>query len=256
MYTKIFASMFDGTLATRGPWEAVVAFQQLLILSDPTGIVDMMPEAIARRTTIPLDIITKGIAALEQADPDSRDDSESGRRIVRLDDHRSWGWRIVNFTKYRSMRSAEDRREYQRNLMRKRRATTLVSNVSQELAPVSEVSTRSTQYAVKNKHLCSISSNDSDQGFALFWKAYPKKRDKPAAIKAWQKLNPDAETAARILAAVEHAKQSREWLEDGGKFIKHPAGYLKGRRFDDELTAPATSRLATGSAPLEGKLAI
>jgi hypothetical protein len=51
MYVKIFPSVYDGTLATHGPWQALVTFQQMLILSDPTGVVDMTTEAISRRTT-------------------------------------------------------------------------------------------------------------------------------------------------------------------------------------------------------------
>jgi hypothetical protein len=122
VFAKIFGSMFDGTLATKGPWEALVTFQQLLILCDRVGMVDITPEAISRRTTIPLEIIRKGIAALEAPDPDSRRPDEDGRRIVRLAPHRSWGWQIVNYEHYRQLRSAEDRREYLRNYMRNRRA--------------------------------------------------------------------------------------------------------------------------------------
>ena len=92
--------MFDGTLATVGPWEAIVAFQQILILSDSEGIVDMTTEAISRRTTIPLEILTKGIAALEMPDPHSRTPDEEGRRIIRLSEERPWGWRIVNYRHY------------------------------------------------------------------------------------------------------------------------------------------------------------
>lgn len=50
---------------------------------------------------------------MEQPDPYSRTEGEEGRRIVRLDDHRPWGWRIVNHEKYRRIRSEEERREYQ-----------------------------------------------------------------------------------------------------------------------------------------------
>ena len=122
MYVKVFPSMYDGTLATRGPWEALVTFQQLLVLADPQGVVDMTPEAISRRTTIPLEIITAGIAALEQSDPESRSLDEDGRRIVRLSDHRSWGWRIVNYLNYRAIRDEEARREYMAAYQRDRRA--------------------------------------------------------------------------------------------------------------------------------------
>jgi hypothetical protein len=132
MFVKVFPSMYDGTLATRGPWQALVTFQQLLVLADPKGIVDMTPEAISRRTTIPLEIITAGIAALEQSDPESRSPGEDGRRIVRLSDHRSWGWRIVNYLNYRGIRDEEARREYMANYQRERRANekALASNVN------------------------------------------------------------------------------------------------------------------------------
>lgn len=121
MYTKVFQQIYDGTLASHGPWEAMVTFQQMLILSDSEGIVDMIPEAIARRSTIPVEIIRKGIAALEQPDPASRRGESDGRRIIRLDDHRDWGWQITNFVHYRDIQSNEDRREYFRNYKRKYR---------------------------------------------------------------------------------------------------------------------------------------
>lgn len=123
MYGKLFAQMYDGTLGTKGPWKALVTFQQLIILADKNGVVDMTADAISRRTTIPLDIIQAGIAALLEPDPDSRSPDEEGRRIVPVSDSRDWGWRIVNYDHYRKIRSEEDRREYHRQYMRQRRAS-------------------------------------------------------------------------------------------------------------------------------------
>jgi hypothetical protein len=144
MFTKIFESMYDGTLRSTCPWQAMVTFQQFLILSDQEGFVDMTPEAISFRTGIPLEIIQVGIAALEQPDPGSRRREEEGRRIVRIADHRAWGWQIVNYTHYLKIRSEEERREYQKNLMRNRREKAkndgAVGTVSNVLADVSNVS--------------------------------------------------------------------------------------------------------------------
>lgn len=114
MYGKLFASMYDGTLASKGPWQALVTFQQMIALKDQAGFVDMTADAISRRTSIPLEIIEVGIAALEQPDQESRTADEEGRRIVRIDEHRNWGWHIVNAKKYDDLRSAEERREYMR----------------------------------------------------------------------------------------------------------------------------------------------
>ncbi len=111
-YVKIFESIYDGTLADN--WQAMVTFQQLLILCDQNGIVDMTPGAIHRRTGIPLDIITAGLAVLTAPDPQSRSPLEEGRRIVPLDPARSWGWRLVNHAHYRALMSAADKREADR----------------------------------------------------------------------------------------------------------------------------------------------
>lgn len=129
MYAKLFRSMYDGTLASEGPWEALVTFQQLLVLADRFGSVDMTPAAISRITTIPREIIDAGLAALSQPDPESRSEEAEGRRIVPIDPSRSWGWQIVNHAYYASIRTAEERREYQRNWIKKKRASLNVDNV-------------------------------------------------------------------------------------------------------------------------------
>lgn len=121
MYGKIFASMYDGTLTTVGPWEALVTFQQFIILADVEGNVDMTLEAISRRTTIPVDILSTGVTALLLPDRESRSPDHDGRRLIPLSDTRAWGWKIVNYQHYRSIRNAEDRREYMRNYQANRR---------------------------------------------------------------------------------------------------------------------------------------
>ncbi len=62
MYGKIFDSIYDGTLY--GQWEAIVVMQQLIVLADANGVVDMTPPAISARTSIPLPIIEKGLQIL------------------------------------------------------------------------------------------------------------------------------------------------------------------------------------------------
>ena len=121
MYAKIFAQMYDGTLATNGPWQALVTFQQLLVLADQDGVVDMTIPAIVRRTTVPEEIIRPGIEALMLPDPESRTPTEDGRRIVPLSPGRAWGWRIVNYVKYRQIKRETDRRDYHREYWHKRK---------------------------------------------------------------------------------------------------------------------------------------
>ena len=124
MYAKIFAQIYDGTLCTKGPWQALVTFQQFLVLADQDGQVDMTASAISRRTTIPLEIISMGIDELLKPDPESRTPTEEGRRILPLCEGRNWGWKIVNYKHYRALKREEERREYHRAYWHKRKNST------------------------------------------------------------------------------------------------------------------------------------
>ncbi len=181
MYGKIFESMYDGTLATRGPWQAIVTFQQMIVLCDKHGTVDMTPEAIARRTTIPLEIIQTGIAALELPDPESRIPDDDGRRLARLSDLRAWGWQIVNYLHYRRLHREEDRREYMRQYQRKRRA-----DVNKNVNSVNNVTHSSKQYAVEElKYVGAPSDHPTDENPST------KKNGNPSQTLRGQRLSSD-----------------------------------------------------------------
>ncbi|MHB8406334.1 MAG: hypothetical protein ACYDCJ_13020 [Gammaproteobacteria bacterium] len=109
-YTKIFNTIWGGSLY--GHWEASAVFLVMLSLSDKEGVVDMTPEAIAGTTGWPLELILKGLGELEQPDTRSRTEVMGGRRLLRLDGHREWGWRITNYALYRQKMRTVERREY------------------------------------------------------------------------------------------------------------------------------------------------
>lgn len=72
-----------------------------------------------------------------------------------------------------------------------------------------------------------------DDGFEKFWQAYPRKKAKDAALKAWKKLKPDENLLNVMLAAIERQKKSDQWLKDNGQFIPYPATWLNGKRWED-----------------------
>ncbi len=112
MYAKLFTSLYQGTL--RGNSHCLLVFTNLLAHADKEGHVDIHPKAIAEEVGLTLDEVNKSLQVLESPDDESRSPEENGRRIVRLDEHRAWGWRVVNYVKYRSIRSEDDRREQNR----------------------------------------------------------------------------------------------------------------------------------------------
>lgn len=119
MYGKLFESMYDGTLAE--DWRALITFQQMIILSDADGHVDLTPSALSRRTGIPIEHIKAGIEILEAPDKYSRTEGSDGRRIELIDEHRPWGWVIVNHKMYRDISDAQTVREQTRERVRKHR---------------------------------------------------------------------------------------------------------------------------------------
>jgi hypothetical protein len=72
-------------------------------------------------------------------------------------------------------------------------------------------------------------------GFSEFWLAYPKKKNKGDAEKAWAALRPSPELLSRILTAVAAHCDSHDWRKDSGKWIPYPASWLRGQRWEDTI---------------------
>ena len=112
MYVKLFSSLYQGTL--RGRSDEILVFTNLLAHADQHGVVDKHWRAIAEETGLSKERVEEAIKNLEEPDPESRSPEMNGCRIVRLDEHRLWGWQVVNYGKYRAIRNEDDRREQNR----------------------------------------------------------------------------------------------------------------------------------------------
>lgn len=119
MYAKVFTQIYDSSIAD--DWQVRVVFEDFLILGFPDGIVDMTLEAVSARTRIPIEIVSRAVKALEQPDPKSRTPDHEGRRLVLLDNHRDWGWFIVNYEKYKAIKREFDKKSYMRKFMQDKR---------------------------------------------------------------------------------------------------------------------------------------
>ena len=108
--------------------------------------------------------------------------------------------------------------------------------------------------AGKITQIDSLRAKELTEGFEDFYRAYPRKVGKSAASKSWFTLKPNTEMRATILAALEQHKASRDWQKDGGQFVPHPATWLNGKRWLDELeNAPTNPNRVFGG---DGRLAL
>lgn len=71
--------------------------------------------------------------------------------------------------------------------------------------------------------------------FDLFWEEYPKKVGKDDARRAFEKAITKT-TLSEMLKAVSTQRHSRQWQEDGGKYVPNPSTWLNQGRWQDVLT--------------------
>lgn len=157
--------------------------QQLIVLASPDGVVDMTPQAISARTSIPLDIILEGLKVLSEPDPYTRTPGEEGRRIVLMDSHRPWGWRLVNHGKYMRLRNMEQKREADRARMAEKRLQT-------------------NDVAIESQDVANVAHSDSDSDIKIEARRgtrLPSDWEPSELLKAWaSKERPDLELVSVV----------------------------------------------------------
>lgn len=110
---------------------------------------------------------------------------------------------------------------------------------NQVIANVPENPIQSNLESESNPNPTSTQSTLKDR-FETFWTAYPKKRSKGAAEKAWAKIKPNEQLLGEILDALERAKTSADWQKDGGQYIPYPATWLNAKGWEDDYTPAPT----------------
>lgn len=101
-----------------------------------------------------------------------------------------------------------------------------------------------------NKREAAEKIGASEEAFNIFWKAYPRKVGKGAALKVWAKIKMDKyELANLCLLALKWQCDSEQWTKDGGQFIPHPQTYLNQRRWEDEPPVVNHNQKVMGIAP-------
>lgn len=108
-----------------------------------------------------------------------------------------------------------------------------------ESPPTKDNSKRHSQKTTPKENL----SRSLRDRFDIFWAAYPKKRSKDKAEKAFAKRNPDEQLFNDLMAGLERAKTSEQWQNP--QFIPHAATWLNaGGWMDEYQTAYSDAELA------------
>lgn len=243
MYGKLFQSLYQGTM--RGHGDLILVFTNLLAFKDQDQYVDKTALAIAQEVGLSEERVRAALDILEAPDPSSRSKASEGRRLLRIDDHRDWGWFVVNGEFYDRIRDAAERRRQNREAQEAKRKR----DRQQESAPVSSGQQESAMSASGSGSVAGA-GNNTPKGveqystpFLGFWMVYPKKVAKADAWKSWKRQKLD-EISPAICADVSH-----RWPDviraDRLQFIPYPATYLNRRHWEDETPQ------ANGSQPVK-----
>lgn len=236
MFVKMFAQILDSSIADDHLVRWV--FEDLLKLADRDGVVDMTLCAIARRTNVPIETVTRGITHLLQPDPTSRSLEEEGRRIVPIDSKRPWGWRIVNYRHYRDIRDNEDRKAYFREQKREQRSKAKkLQESARKSETVSDCPGQSVSVTQAEADAEAVSDADASsprryerRGPAgpkpedLIYEEYPRKEGRRAAIKAICKAAQRLRTGEGMLAPMKYAEALDYLLRRTQTYATSPAG--------------------------------
>lgn len=115
MYVKLFGRITESSLMEE-EISVRYTFVMLLALADPEGLVVGTDIAISRRLNMPTKLFAKCVKSLQHPDPDSNSKENDGRRLIPSESER--GYQIVNYAKYRDLKSEDERRAYMRDYMR------------------------------------------------------------------------------------------------------------------------------------------
>ena len=78
----------------------------------------------------------------------------------------------------------------------------------------------------------------TNKDFDKFWEAYPKKKSKPIALKAWLKHKPDIDVVIKSLTII---KKCDQWTKNKGEFIPYPASWLNAEGWNDVIETKRNS---------------
>lgn len=248
MYNKLFtrilySSIWTEAYATRLVWLAMLAAM------DEDGIVHAAtPRNLAALAGVTVEEAQQAVATLSAPDPESSNPDREGRRIERF----PGGWVITNARIYRALAKRDDMRHKTAERVRRHRERLSSNGLVTPAEAEAEAKKRSRSSRGDDRYQMPKQPTKSPEPyrttFDAFWSRYPRKVAKAAAWKFWAALKPDSALVETIGAAIEAQRRSEAWTRDDGRFVPHAATWLRGRRWEDVVEAPAPAATGTEDA--------
>ena len=89
-----------------------------------------------------------------------------------------------------------------------------------------------------------------DPDFDTFWRCYPRKKDKPDALKAWRQTAKERPPIEQLLQAlkteIEEKRRKPDWLD----YMKYPAGWLRNHSWNNEVLVERMTHAGSVTVPV------
>lgn len=254
MYNKLFQRILYSSIWTQDYATRIVWVTFLAAMDEDSVVHFATTKNVAAVAQVTEEEAERAVALLEAPDPHSANPEHEGRRVQRI----PGGWVVLNAKVYRDIATREQARQGIRQRVAKHRAAVTTAAIGNGDVTVGNadpsirngsVTGSDTDTEVKRSRSSRRDDPAVDDGFAVFWAAYPKKVARQAALRSWRRLRPDVDLQMWILRGLEKAKRSDQWTRDGGAFVCHASTFLNGCRWEDDWTpAPASAAEAAVEA--------
>lgn len=118
MYVKLFGSILDSSIWAEDH-ATVRVWITMLAMANEDGVVAASPSGLARRANVSPEECRKALGIFQQPDIESKSQEWGGRRIEPVDG----GWLLLNYAKYREMRTKKQVIDAARQARKRRRDT-------------------------------------------------------------------------------------------------------------------------------------
>lgn len=231
-FTKLVPEIIQSSIWNE-PADIRIVWITLLAVKDAEGYVRGDARTIARLANVDTETAQKALDLFQQTDPDSHTPDNDGRRIERM----SGGWIVLNHNLYRVRDHKAEHAEYVKN-WRKKKASVIKcdSQVNHPSASASASESSSERGCKGETRATPLPKPQTaySADFLQFWEAYPNRKGKKAAWRAWRQAT-DRPPIDDLVAEIKLQRQSQEWMKDGGAYIPHPATWLNRGGWEDQV---------------------
>lgn len=255
-YVKLDCNIVTSTIWNESS-DTRIVWIYLLVSADPQGVVRVTVPGIATQCGVSIDIVREALEKFASPDPDSRSSKYEGRRI-RIEREPQFKIHLLNYEDYRNKDHTHAARQarYREKLKLRGSDASLPSRDASQASRVTGGDVSRSKSSIKDSCPSGDGRASADSklypgDFLKFWKLYPRKSAKGAALRAWKGIARPRPSAADLEAALQRACTSPDWRKDGGQFVPYPAKWLRARSWEDELPAETDHRKAPSAEDLQ-----